>query len=353
MLTRQRIIHIVSWVVVICFPLLFYVSSDPWDARFSRFLRFLGGPLSYMLVFYVNYLWLVPKYYFHKRYREFFLFNVMVVGFGIVVLFGWWNLVAWVMPNAIPPHRGPHRNHWPMYFHGTLLLLLIIALSVAVKMSQRWQQLEKDKKDAEQSRTQAELKNLRNQLNPHFLLNTLNNIYALIAFDPVKAQTAVQELSKLLRHMLYDNQLNFVPLNKEVEFIKNYVELMKIRVTDHVKITTSIKVAPDDCTPIAPLIFISLIENAFKHGVSQDGTGSISIELSNDNGHVTCNIRNSNHPKQANDKSGSGVGLEQVKKRLALIYPEAHKWECGVDETHNIYYSILTLDSNDSKVRNS
>ena len=111
-------------------------------------------------------------------------------------------------------------------------------------------------------------KNLRNQLNPHFLLNTLNNIYALIAFDSDKAQQAVQELSKLLRYVLYDNQQTYVPLCKEVDFIRNYIELMRIRLSANVQMITKFDIQPDSQTLIAPLIFISLIENAFKHGIS-------------------------------------------------------------------------------------
>lgn len=107
------------------------------------------------------------------------------------------------------------------------------------------------------SRTEAELKNLRNQLNPHFLLNTLNNIYALIAFDTDKAQTAVQELSRLLRHVLYDNQQNFVTLGKEMDFIKNYIALMRIRLSSNVTVETRFDIRPDSPTEIAPLIFIS------------------------------------------------------------------------------------------------
>ena len=353
--SRQNIIHIVCWAVVICFPLLFYVSGDAfsWGDRFNRFVRSLGGPLSYMLVFYVNYVWLVPRYLFRKHYKTFFLANIAVVIIGLGVMLGWWNLITAISPEVLPSGgRPPKGRPWPV-FHATLMLILIVGLSVAVRMSQRWQQLEQDKKEAEQSRTRAELRNLRNQLNPHFLLNTLNNIYALIAFDPDKAQTAVGELSKMLRHMLYDNQQNFVPLYKEVEFIKNYIELMKIRVTDNVKITTDIDVDAEDSTPIAPLIFISLIENAFKHGISQNGSGTISIAIGNDNGLIKCHITNSNHPKQANDKSGSGIGLEQVKQRLALMYPDSHEWRYGVTDDGATYFSTLILNSNDSQMRNS
>ena len=230
-----------------------------------------------------------------------------------------------------------------LIFQSLLMFILVVGLSVAVRMSQRWQHLEEARKEAERQRTEAELSNLRNQLNPHFLLNTLNNIYALIAFDQTKAQTAVEELSKLLRHVLYNNQLNFVPLYKEVAFMNNYIELMKIRVTQNVKVDTNINIQPDDSTPVAPLIFISLIENAFKHGISPSGTGEITVNMSNTDGCITCEIVNTNFPKRENDKSGSGIGLEQVGKRLELLYPGRYKWEKGTTDNDSKYYSKITI----------
>ncbi len=128
-------------------------------------------------------------------------------------------------------------------------------------------------------KTEAELKNLKNQLNPHFLLNTLNNIYALIAFNCDKAQEAVQELSKLLRHVLYDNQQTFVPLEKELDFIRNYVALMRIRLPQQVEISLHLETDPGSSLLIAPLLFISLIENAFKHGISPTAHSFISIAI--------------------------------------------------------------------------
>ncbi len=124
-----------------------------------------------------------------------------------------------------------------------------------------------------------------------FLLNTLNNIYALIAFDSDKAQQAVQELSKLLRYVLYDNQQTYVPLCKEVDFIRNYIELMRIRLSSNVKMTTQFDILPDSRTLIAPFIFISLIENAFKHGISPTETSFISIRISESNKEVICEIQ--------------------------------------------------------------
>lgn len=223
-------------------------------------------------------------------------------------------------------------------------MILTVGLSAAIRMSRRWAANENARREAEQQRTEAELKNLRSQLNPHFLLNTLNNIYALIAFDADKAQQAVQELSRLLRHVLYDNQQNLVPLNKEMDFIRNYIALMRIRLAANVTVETHFDIGPENRTEIAPLIFISLIENAFKHGISPTEPSYIRIRFSQTDNCVCCEIINSYHPKSQTDKSGSGIGLEQVRRRLELSYPGRYTWKQGIDETGKEYHSTLTIE---------
>ncbi len=343
---RNLLIHVLCWGFVACMPLLFGHSDDRWPRTLHHFLRSLGGTLTCALLFYINYLWLIPRLLFKERRRAFYLSNVLLVLAGMGLIYGWWLLNNHVMP-AIDPSAGPRPPRLPMFFYNIIMLALVVGLAIAVRMSQRWQHLEEARREAERSRTEAELANLRNQLNPHFLLNTLNNIYALIAFDTDKAQHAVEELSRLLRHVLYDNQQSFVPLYKEVEFMNNYVELMRIRVTDHVHIDTHIDIAPDDATPIAPLIFISLVENAFKHGIAPNGSGRIAIEMSQHDGDITCCITNSNHPKRGNDKSGSGIGLEQVGKRLELMYPGRYTWERGTTDDKTMYFSKIVIYSHE------
>lgn len=232
---------------------------------------------------------------------------------------------------------------WIFILRDIFSMVLTVGLSAAIKMSGRWVQMDAARREAEKNRTEAELKNLRNQLNPHFLLNTLNNIYALIAFNTDKAQAAVQELSRLLRHVLYDNQQDFVTLDKEMDFIRNYIELMRIRLSANVTVETQIDIRPDSRTEIAPLIFISLIENAFKHGISPTEPSFIRIHFSESPGEVHCEITNSYHPKNETDKSGSGIGLEQVQKRLELTYPGRYNWQQGVSEDGKEYKSILVI----------
>ena len=341
---RNTLIHLLCWGLLFAFPLFTYRQSDTMTDILRHYLRAMGGTFAWMAIFYLNYCYLVPKVLFENKRKRFIAINIVAIFVLVAAMTWWWKTMGTLFPSPTPnkvPFNGP--PIWTRYVQMTFMLILVLGLSVAVRMTQRWHKLQEAKIEAERIRSDAELKNLRNQLNPHFLLNTLNNIYALISFDPDKAQTAVGELSKLLRHALYDNQKRFVPLYKEVEFIKNYIELMKIRVTDNVKIDTRINIESDDSTPIAPLLFISLIENAFKHGISQSGEGEISIAIDKGDDNITCDIVNTNHPKKDNDKSGSGIGLEQVAKRLELMYPGRYTWTKGVDSDTNRYHSKLIL----------
>lgn len=332
-------IHLISWGIIFGFP-FFFLEHKTGGAEWSMYLRHMGVPLSFMLVFYVNYFLLVPRFLFEQRTKRFLLVNLLFLIVVGLLLHVWQSL-----------NFTPSLNHgrqgfppgWIFFTRDMLSLVLTAGLSAAIRMSGRWRQAESARQEAEKSRTEAELNNLRNQLNPHFLLNTLNNIYALIAFDSVKAQQAVQELSKLLRYVLYDNRQMYVPLAKEVDFICNYIELMRIRLSADVMVTTHFDLATKGQTLIAPLLFISLIENAFKHGVSPTEHSLIHIALTEGDGEVICEITNTNFPKSDADKSGSGIGLEQVKKRLELLYPHRYRWERGVIEQGKIYSSKLIL----------
>ncbi len=352
---RAVLLHVLCWIVVIMLPIMLYRPGESWETRLIHFARNSGSSLSLLILFYINYLWLIPRYYFANRRGLFYGLNVLAVLACMGITLGWWQLVSSLLADPLQAMDSPHKHRGPgpggprphnmgMLFQGVIMQVLVVFAALSLRATQRVHRSEEARREAEKARTDAELRNLRNQLNPHFLLNTLNNIYALVAFDPAKAQEAIEHLSKLLRHVLYDNQQNFVPLYKEVAFLQNYIDLMKIRVTQDVEITTHIAVSPDDATPIAPLIFISLIENAFKHGISPTGKGNIAINIGCDeHGVVTCHITNSNHPKTAADKSGSGVGLAQVQQRLDLMYPDRYTWHKGVSDDGTQYHSTITI----------
>ena len=224
----------------------------------------------------------------------------------------------------------------------SLNLAVFAAGATALALARRWVTADQRLKELEAARAQAELRNLRNQINPHFLLNTLNNIYALTAFDTAKAQETIQELSKMLRHILYDYQQPTVPLQDELEFLENYVKLMRIRLPETVGVTFNTDIS-DSNIVIAPMIFISLVENAFKHGISPTEPSFIRINISADKHFIHCEIQNSNHPKTDADNSGHGIGLQQVQRRLELAYPDHYTWLKGTKENNTIYYSTITI----------
>lgn len=340
----EALIHIIGWGIVFAFPFMMMTRSG-FTITWVEYLRHGSVvPLSFLIVFYGNYCFLIPRYLFEGRIRQYLLLNVLLI---VCVTAGvhFWQEYAFHAYAKVEDegkrHMGPPK--WIFIMRDFFSMILTVGLSAAIRLSGRWVQVEAARREAEKSRTEAELKNLRNQLNPHFLLNTLNNIYALIAFDTDKAQQAVQELSKLLRYVLYDNQQTYVPLGKETDFIRNYIELMRIRLSSNVQMTTQIDILPDSRTLIAPLIFISLIENAFKHGISPTERSFIHIHLAENETEVICEISNSNHPKNIMDKSGSGIGLEQVNRRLEILYPGQYTWQKGISEDGKEYRSRLSI----------
>lgn len=320
----QVLIHVIGWGIIFCFP-LFVASKE--GMTWERYLGYFFVPVAFMLVFYSNYFLFIDRWLFRKKLFQFIVLNVAVILFVELCLDWWMN---YHFAHFIGEEKGgPHPPKAMFMVRDYVLMILVAALSVAIRMTGNWYRMESERRELEKGRAEAELKNLKNQLNPHFLFNTLNNIYSLISFSPEKAQHAVHDLSRLLRYVLYDNNQNFVPLMKEIEFVNNYIALMKIRLPRHVILET--EVYTESNVPVAPLLFITLIENAFKHGVSPVEPSFIRILLNTDaGGEIVCCIENSFFPKGEQDKSGSGIGLDNLRKRLDLLYPHCHILTTGV-----------------------
>lgn len=335
------LIHVFCWMIFFAFP-VFLAQREDGTVQMGELVHHLTIPLSLCCLFYTNFLWLIPKWLFQNKTTAYVLVNVcLLVVFSLILYYVTSTFVPPRVYNDMQERPFPPRIIFLL--RDVTSLVFGIGLSIAVRLSIRWREAEDARKEAERSRTEAELRNLRNQLNPHFLLNTLNNIYALIAFDSEKAQTAVLDLSKLLRYVLYENTSETVPLNKEVAFLKNYIALMQMRLGANVELKTRFDTAENSDTPIAPLVFISLIENAFKHGVAATEKSFIHIEMSETPEKVVCHIENSLHPKSVHDKSGSGIGLKQVKKRLELQYAGQYTWHRITNRETNTYTSTIEI----------
>ena len=296
------------------------------DLTLNMYLRRSPYPLVIVIAFYLNYLWLAPHYLMvkHQQTKFWIMETVMVLVLSIGI--NQWMIFDYHQhrQEQTALHRPVPKNKKTVMFFGFIRDLYFITatatLGCAIPISRRWIQSEKDRQKAEVARQEAEIKNLRNQVNPHFLLNTLNNIYALTAFDQKKAQEAVMHLSRMLRHLLYDDHQPYVNLKRETDFIHDYIDLMRIRYGDNIIINEHIDI-PDPCSiEIAPMIIISLVENAFKHGVSSTKHSEINVNISANKEQITIDIMNTNYPKPKGDKSGHGIGLTQVLQRLELDY---------------------------------
>ena len=346
------LLHIAIWTVLFLSPLTYFNHGVPFNP--VMYIMLCVSPLLLLSAFYVNYLWLAPHYFMKGRKQLYWTVNiVMIISLGVAVHY-WMAYTHDLFENNGIPRERLFVIRLLFILHHVFNLTVAATIATAMRLAARWQHAEEARLTAEAAQSEAELKNLRSQINPHFLLNTLNNIYALTAIDSERAQEAIQQLSHLLRHALYDNQLPSVSLADEVEFLENYVKLMKIRLPQTVEVAFNTRYLASDSTEtedpslarniqIAPLIFISLVENAFKHGISPTEPSFVHICIQANKQQICCDIENSNHPKTSEDNSGHGIGLSQVQRRLDLAYPGHYTWAKGVSEDGRTYHSTITI----------
>ncbi len=345
--TKQKMItlQLVVWGVILGSTLFWSFGSTERGLDIFAMVQFSISITTFLIIYLFNYFFIIPRYLFQENRQGYFFANLIIM---IVLMWGSYAINSMELLESLKPENMPPRPRGDLMFvlRNLVSYILMIGLVTAVQLAERLQKSEEALREAESARIEAELTNLRSQINPHFLLNTLNNIYALTVVDTEKAQETIKELSNLLRYVLYDNLNERVSLVGEVEFLKTYIQLMSIRLPRPVELRSEFEISPRSTTQIAPLIFISLIENAFKHSVSASGEGFIDICFEDrvESGEVVLAIKNSNHAKLDGDKSGHGIGLEQVRRRLELLYPNSYRWV--VSDNPEIYSSTLTLKCN-------
>lgn len=339
-------VHVLTWSYIFLSPLFFKRRGD--TINWEHYLHGLLMPVTICIAFYLNYFVFIPKFLLNKRkLKWFFIVNLLVF---IAYQFTAEMQILLSVPFGPPIERGPRHDGMPhippksfFIVRGFLFYVFAVGASVALKLSLRWRKSEQARAEAELGRSQAELKNLKNQINPHFLLNTLNNIYALVAFDQEKAQQAIHELSRLLRYMLYENQTNRVCLNDEADFLQSYIALMRLRLYNNVDLQVDFDFPKEKNLQVAPLIFISLVENAFKHGISSSGNNFIHIKLKANQHHLLFCCENSNAPKNETDRAPGGIGLQQVASRLEYAYPNSYDWQVSLEDDGRVYRSVINI----------
>jgi uncharacterized membrane protein YczE len=282
----ESLVYVLIWSVIFCVPYFSERISGHinWNEVTKNWMHLIG----YLVIFLINVYFLVPRFLLKKSYLYYFVLVsaliVLVIGISIIPQTG-------LLPHAgsaieqspdrfRPPDIGAPMRKPPfmIFFDNLIISILIVAAGTTIKLMAKWLNEEKLRKDVEKEHLKTNLALLRHQVSPHFFMNTLNNIHALVEMDAQKAQDAIERLSTLMRYLLYDSSQNTIELKKEIEFIKSFVSLMQLRHSDEVEVKIVVPAQIPD-TKIPPMLFISLLENAFKHGVSYPLRSYIYFEL--------------------------------------------------------------------------
>lgn len=327
-LNRAILFHILGWVIFILFiGLLFFIQHN--QVPYNVMLKIGTG----IIVFYINYYILIPKFLFKKKNLWYYGSISTLV---ILMTFIYTETKVWLLGESY------HGTKW---FILTFFLFIIMILGgIAFRIFEQWNMAEKRKLELHSNQKETELLNLKNQLNPHFLFNSLNSVYALTIKKSNKASNAVMMLSDLMRYMLYETNSNQVTLAREIEYIENYIELQKLQIANSSNINIQID-GEVGFQKIVPLILISFIENAFKYGTDLDGNTLIDIRLSVDANILTFSCENSiGNPSKPSNSEYGGIGLKNTMERLNLAYPDKHillindiKGKFKVNLTLNLY----------------
>lgn len=241
-----------------------------------------------------------------------------------------------------PPMRGG--GPLVMFGPGEMVLffggLLLMGMNLGVKLYFRSQEDADILSQIEKHALERQLQYLKYQVNPHFLMNTLNNIHALVDIDPERAKTSIVELSKLMRYVLYEGNNRLTPLSREVQFLRNYVQLMSMRYTGNVSISLDVpEVLPDSMLP--PLLLVIFVENAFKHGISYRTKSFVEISLQPHGDRLLFSCRNSRQQKPQDENMKGGVGLSNVRRRLDLLFPGNYTLDIKEQEdTYTVHLDI-------------
>jgi LytS/YehU family sensor histidine kinase len=290
-----------------------------------------------LLLYLINYFWLIPSFLFKAGRKKWFYISNAV----LIVLINAKSLFPEPMTDEVREQLTESlpftiNDIWALYvgtvFVGIIVQCVFILLAVGVRQISRNHELRLKIEEEKRKSAEAELTWLKNQLNPHFLFNTLNNISSLTQIDPDKAQESIGQLSDLLRYALYDSDKDQVPLSGEIDFMNNYIDLMALRCNEMTEVEKDLSVQAGDAQ-VAPLLFISLIENAFKHGVNARFPSFVRVKMYPEGKDLLFTCENSVFEKGGTDEIGSGIGLENLQRRLELLYPGAFEYVSGSDGT--------------------
>jgi len=326
--SSQVFFHIVGCIAFLLLPYLVRPGKMMEHGLLSD-QRSISDLLTYALMlafFYLSYYKLVPKLFFQHHYVYFFL---VALACFLIISF----VPDWIVPHKAPPPNEFGGNHPPPkgnFFidkagRHLFIFLAVLLLSLLLRIVSRWRQAEKEK-------LQTELSYLKAQINPHFLFNTLNSIYALSMEKSDDTPQAVVKLSNMMRYVLQENTLSFVPLDRDLEYIHDYIDLQTMRFGNGIKIHHEVN-GDINGKKIAPMILMPFIENAFKHGVNAAEDSDISIQLHVIDTTLELEVVNRIVTMHSTEPR-SGMGIANTRKRLDLLYPAKYELNAGKNDEH-------------------
>ena len=337
---RVVLLHLMFWCVYISFigyQIAFWLRERGYD--WNRALTFTTLQLGFTLtIAYLNYFLFLPRFLSHKRIWKYLV--EFLIPFAILIVVRIF-LQRYLMSDS---PRAEYYNSTMFAVQVTAVTLFIVIFVGMLRFAVDWFELEAKKKQIENERLIAELNFLKAQINPHFLFNTLNNLYYLAYSKSENTTEVIAKLSQMMRYMIYDSNHPKVLLSKEIEYMQSYISLERMRLNDQIPIEFEVKGSIENVW-ITPLIFITFLENAFKHGVSNNNPNA-RIHLSIEMKEKECVYIVKNSKPSVKNETGekSGIGLQNVQRRLELSYPGKHK--LVIDDTPDAYAVQLNLTLN-------
>lgn len=334
--TRTFFLHILGSLAFLSIPILSSPDFNTGHNLFSinPFLQNFSRTVLLLLFFYLNFYVLLPKLYFSNKKIYFFI--TIILCFAVIysisnILFPF-DFVPKTHSENNPPMKPNQLFH--LFESGFFQFIIVLFLSYLLKINKRFEVIKQEKQT-------AEISYLKVQINPHFLFNTLNSLYALTIIKSDEAPNAVLKLSNMMRYVVTESSQDYVPLSKEINYIKDYVSLQKLRMNDDVNFSFNF-MGDENGKAIAPLILIPFIENAFKYGLNPDEDSEIVIEIAVVDFSLTLITRNKMVVHEISEDLKTETGIDNTKKRLEFIYPNKHLLE--ISEHNNDYIVRLNIN---------
>jgi sensor histidine kinase YesM len=326
--------HIFFWLSLLLFFMFIVHNNSRMSINELLVIFIIYGVINISL-FYLNFLIFIPQFLDKRKFKTFAIAIVVtIVAYGIGKYFVGLGFRQYVLTS-----RNGHAMTFGAYFLSTVFSSLVfVFLSIVLKFSVDWFVNERVQRDLENQRLSAELAFLKSQINPHFLFNSLNSIYSLAYQRSDTTPEAILKLSEIMRYMLYESNDNKVDLAKELQYLQNYIELQKIRFGKKAYVDYVVNGAVTN-QRIVPLLLISFIENAFKHGVANDPNFPIMLTININANRLDFYMQNKKH--QHNRDASGGIGLQNVKRRLDLLYEG--KYKLNINDQPETYSCDLTL----------